>query len=523
LYLVSMTIRGLRPIDTLRIAFDPAEAPGWHVVIGPNGSGKSTLVRALAMAMLSDRDMDASRVPLDRWARPEAGQSLVEVAVQVPARRGRGRGRRIGKAATSLSWTTRLHRDGTGAVVSQKEEFAGDASEMPWNVGTGLFSASFGPLRRLAGGDKEHEATFMRRRRLGAHLSALDDGVALVEAERWLQEMHVEELEAERELMSAFEGTVTEYLATYLLHGPDAGPATPRRGARGEPQSAAVEARLGRIEREINSRMTSGALKAVAFSVSVPGDVRIAGDTVVADTDIEIDTLSRRIVRFVNASGFLFDQIKIAEIRKDHITVVTGDGRYLGLDQLSDGYRSIIGLGFELLRLMLAEYGLEEFQRGLNEREGFVDLPGVVTIDEVEAHLHPPWQEEIGEWLRRCFPRIQFIVTTHSPIVCRPIADPERLVRGSVWLINPSDPSGDGIERITGERLLRLVYGDLLEAVGTDAFGSRVEQSEVASMKMDRLAELNRREIHGRLGNGERGELTQLRGIFAAQPGILPG
>lgn len=43
--------------------------------------------------------------------------------------------------------------------------------------------------------------------------------------------------------------------------------------------------------------------------------------------------------------------------------------------------------------------------------------PGVVLIDEVDLHLHPQWQKEILGLLRDIFPAVQFIVSTHSPIV----------------------------------------------------------------------------------------------------------
>jgi predicted ATP-binding protein involved in virulence len=42
---------------------------------------------------------------------------------------------------------------------------------------------------------------------------------------------------------------------------------------------------------------------------------------------------------------------------------------------------------------------------------------GVVLIDELELHLHPKWQREVVEKLRRTFPKIQFICTTHSPFI----------------------------------------------------------------------------------------------------------
>ena len=43
--------------------------------------------------------------------------------------------------------------------------------------------------------------------------------------------------------------------------------------------------------------------------------------------------------------------------------------------------------------------------------------PGIVLIDELDIHLHPTWQRNIAGWLRTQFPNIQFIVTTHSPMV----------------------------------------------------------------------------------------------------------
>jgi hypothetical protein len=42
---------------------------------------------------------------------------------------------------------------------------------------------------------------------------------------------------------------------------------------------------------------------------------------------------------------------------------------------------------------------------------------GIVVIDEVDAHLHPIWQQKIATILRDRFPRVQFILTAHNPIV----------------------------------------------------------------------------------------------------------
>lgn len=42
---------------------------------------------------------------------------------------------------------------------------------------------------------------------------------------------------------------------------------------------------------------------------------------------------------------------------------------------------------------------------------------GIVLIDEVDLHLHPLWQRIILKQLNHTFPNIQFIVSTHSPII----------------------------------------------------------------------------------------------------------
>jgi hypothetical protein len=48
-----------------------------------------------------------------------------------------------------------------------------------------------------------------------------------------------------------------------------------------------------------------------------------------------------------------------------------------------------------------------------------VHADGVVLIGEVDLHLHPTWQREIGPRLQQVFPRFQLIVTSHSPFIAQ--------------------------------------------------------------------------------------------------------
>jgi predicted ATP-binding protein involved in virulence len=47
--------------------------------------------------------------------------------------------------------------------------------------------------------------------------------------------------------------------------------------------------------------------------------------------------------------------------------------------------------------------------------KALLETPGVVLIDELDLHLHPKWQRRVIKDLKKTFPRVQFIATTHSP------------------------------------------------------------------------------------------------------------
>jgi len=90
------------------------------------------------------------------------------------------------------------------------------------------------------------------------------------------------------------------------------------------------------------------------------------------------------------------------------------DGSETSFQDLSDGYRSMLALSVDLLRWLTQAFPDEERP---------LECPGVVVVDELDAHLHPDWQRRIGHWLREKFPNIQFIVATHSPFLAQVAGD----------------------------------------------------------------------------------------------------
>ena len=84
-------------------------------------------------------------------------------------------------------------------------------------------------------------------------------------------------------------------------------------------------------------------------------------------------------------------------------------GRDVGLSALADGYRGTVTWILDLLAWWFV------YRNGKTYR--FRDVRGVVFMDEIEQHLHPRWQRNIIHLLTRSFPHVQFVATTHSPLV----------------------------------------------------------------------------------------------------------
>ncbi len=79
----------------------------------------------------------------------------------------------------------------------------------------------------------------------------------------------------------------------------------------------------------------------------------------------------------------------------------------LAFSQLSDGYRNAISLAAD------TAYRCIQLNPYLGERV-VLDTEGIVLIDEIDMHLHPNWQRHFINDLKKAFPKIQFVVTTHS-------------------------------------------------------------------------------------------------------------
>lgn len=145
------------------------------------------------------------------------------------------------------------------------------------------------------------------------------------------------------------------------------------------------------------------------------------------------------------------------------------------LQQLSDGYSAILSIVTELMMRMESRSAR------------LYDVQGVVLIDELETHLHVDLQKRILPFLTAFFPKIQFIVTTHSPFVINSVANAVVC---------------DLEKRIVTEDLSDYSYGTLIESyfdsdTYSEGLKQKVAQLEVLTNKIDRTPEeeTQRREL----------------------------
>ena len=112
-------------------------------------------------------------------------------------------------------------------------------------------------------------------------------------------------------------------------------------------------------------------------------------------------------------------------------------GKSMPLRDLADGFKSTF--------LWVSDFigwSIDKRKSG----SALFDVSGVVLVDELEQHLHPSWQQKIVSQLRKTFPHIQFITSTHSPLVASSISDKED---DSLWVLELNENGSIGERRVS--------------------------------------------------------------------------
>lgn len=164
------------------------------------------------------------------------------------------------------------------------------------------------------------------------------------------------------------------------------------------------------------------------------------------ESDLDVETkITEWFYRFENALKVLLsdNSIKLVYDYKNYNFLIKQTGRNpYSLDELSDGYSAIIGIVADLILRMDRNWLLKGELSQYN-------VEGVVLIDELETHLHVELQRKILPFLTEFFPRIQFIITTHSAYILNSISnaciyDLEKQVRFADFSSYSADEIAEG-------------------------------------------------------------------------------
>jgi predicted ATP-binding protein involved in virulence len=143
----------------------------------------------------------------------------------------------------------------------------------------------------------------------------------------------------------------------------------------------------------------------VQYIVNLKADRSFARDD---NDDVSIKQIDEWFHNFESSLRNIFgdEQLRLEFDRKNYnFTLINKDGEASDFTTLSDGYSTILNIISELIMRME------------NNASKSYDIQGIVLIDEIETHLHIDLQKKILPFLTSFFPKIQFVVTTHSPFV----------------------------------------------------------------------------------------------------------
>ncbi len=163
------------------------------------------------------------------------------------------------------------------------------------------------------------------------------------------------------------------------------------------------------------------------------------------------------------------------------------------ISELSEGYKSMLSWLAHLIMHLLA---------AVKWRGNISDIQGIVLIDEVDLHLHPAWQQQVIPSLQTCFPNLQFIGCTHSPMTAGGAND------GDIILLDYHEGKIDirqDLPSIKGWRADQILTGPLfgLESTRDLSTQQKLEQYTqlLESSKLSHEQEKKLQELEKELGN----------------------
>ncbi|MCI6510427.1 MAG: AAA family ATPase [Prevotella sp.] len=183
----------------------------------------------------------------------------------------------------------------------------------------------------------------------------------------------------------------------------------------------------------------------------------------------EISSIREFLVNFSKKlPGIDVQNVFVSVYEEDGLCLETKDGQNPPFEKLPAGYKRIF---YMALDIAYRSYILN----------GTTDSEGIVVIDEIDLHLHPALEQVILQCFQETFPNIQFIVSTHSPLV---LTDIDTVTgRNKVMRMTPACDAPEEWRNIHG-----IDYNQMLEE-NMDVSKRKPEIQELFDKAWDEVAE----------------------------------
>ncbi len=170
-------------------------------------------------------------------------------------------------------------------------------------------------------------------------------------------------------------------------------------------------------------------------------------------------------------------------------------GKECYLEELSSGFQAVLSIIANIIEWI--EGSNPEGQRNVKT------ALGTVLIDELDLHLHPEWQFSLRNGLKKMFPKLQFIVTTHSPHILASAEPGEVIVipisqEDNIYTLEPTESSYSGwstdqiLADVMGvESLENKLYGQLIREAFEFADQLDIEKLSAAISKLEKVTHPN--------------------------------
>ncbi|AFC26846.1 AAA family ATPase [Saprospira grandis] len=165
-------------------------------------------------------------------------------------------------------------------------------------------------------------------------------------------------------------------------------------------------------------------------------------------------------------SKILEQQVELLQVEhQENLIWLQLEGRKVPFHLLSQGFRNVFAWVGRLIRRLYesADYDAE-----------FYEYPAIVLIDEIDTYLHPKWQRKILDALAEEFPRAQFIVSTHSPLVASYLE-----AHGETAKVYILDSPIGGQEAAKAPREINFTYGRDIADIFLEWMGVKQRDEEV--------------------------------------------